>query len=92
MDGLDGRIIFTAAGSKAGGFEHLPEWLQKDITERLPLYRHAPNCFLNETSGTSWTYFADHFDAYQKGEQFPIAAPAQPKEPCLFPAVKKVKA
>ena len=87
MDGLEGRLVFTAAGAKAASFEALPAWLQQDITGRLPLYRHAPACYLNLTSGTSWTYFADHFDAYQRGDQFPVAAPAQPKEPCLFPAL-----
>ena len=85
MDGRDGRIIFTAAGSKATSFEALPQWLQNDITTRLPLYRHPPTCYLNETSGTSWTYFGEHFDAYQAGAQFPVPAPARAHEPCLFP-------
>ena len=83
MDGLDGRIVFTASGSKVA-FEELPGWLQADITTRLPLYRHAPHCYLNASSGTSWSYFAQHFEAYKRGAVFPVAAPAE-KEPCMFP-------
>lgn len=79
MDGREGSMLFTATGSRVE-FEDLPSWLQKDITNRLPLYRHAPRCMLDLPDSTSWSYFGEHFSEYLNGDQFPAPVSALP--PC----------
>ena len=79
MNGREGSMLFTASGSPVE-FKDLPSWLQKDITTRLPLYRHAPRCMLDLPDSTSWSYFGEHFQEYLNGEQFPAPVSTQP--PC----------
>ena len=79
MNGRPGSMMFTASGSRTT-FEDLPQWLQDDINNRIPLYRHAPRCMLDLPDSTSWTYFQEHFESYLNGDQFPIPVSAKP--PC----------
>lgn len=79
MNGRPGSMMFTASGSRTT-FEELPQWLQDDINNRIPLYRHAPRCMLDLPDSTSWTYFKDHFESYLRGDQFPV--PVSKKPPC----------
>ena len=79
MNGRPGSMMFTASGSRTT-FEELPQWLQDDINNRIPLYRHAPRCMLDLPDSTSWTYFQEHFESYLNGDQFPIPVSAKP--PC----------
>lgn len=79
MSNRPGSMLFTANGHKVA-FGDLPDWLQTDITSRLPLYRHAPRCMLALEDSTSWSYFGKHFDAYLAGDQFPV--PVSQLPPC----------
>jgi hypothetical protein len=79
MNGRPGSMMFTASGSRTT-FENLPQWLQDDINNRIPLYRHAPRCMLDLPDSTSWTYFKEHFQNYLNGDQFPVPVSAKP--PC----------
>ena len=57
--------------------DDLPEYMKKDLDERLPLYKNAPKCVLDMDDDTSWSYFMKNFDAYINGDQFPLPAPDQ---------------
>ncbi len=52
------------------------------IEERMPLFREAPSCRLDRSLATSWSRFEEQFDAYLRGEEFPLPAPMK-DEPCL---------
>lgn len=70
---FNGSLIFSAQGTKVKQIEDFDEILFGEISERLPLYAHAPNCQLNSSSETSWTYFKKYFSSYlSHNEEFPI--------------------
>jgi hypothetical protein len=69
-----GYLIYSATGSKVGGFTELPPLLQAEINNRLPLYKQAPQAFVDGEDMTSWLYFQKHFPAYLAGETFPLSA------------------
>lgn len=71
-----GHMIYSASGKKVDDFSQLPQLLQDEINTRLPLYRHAPEAYLDGEDMTSWLYFQKYFDAYLAGETFPIPEPA----------------
>ena len=77
-----GYLVYSADGSKLESFEELPKWLQDEMKTRIPLYQHAPKCFLKARNVSSWSYFARHKANYDKGEQFPVPAPIK-DEPCV---------
>lgn len=79
MNGMQGSMLFNAVGSRTE-FGDLPQWLQADINNRLPLYHNAPRCMLAVPDVTSWSYFREHFDDYKKGSQFPF--PVSKAPPC----------
>ncbi|AFZ57210.1 DUF1838 domain-containing protein [Anabaena cylindrica FACHB-243] len=72
-----GYLIYSATGSKVGGFTELPPLLQEEINTRVPLYKQAPNAFLEGEDMTSWLYFQKHFPAYLAGETFPRPTPEE---------------
>ncbi len=72
MGNLPGHLIYSAYGSKVDGVSDLPPLLQEEITHRLPLYKNAPQSYLEVENVTSWLYFQKHFDAYLAGETFPL--------------------
>merc|ERR1740138_723561 len=83
MGATPGGLFCSTTGSRTT-FEQLPAFMQRDITERLPLYRQAPGCLQAIPDSTSWTYFKDHFEDYLSGTAtFPIAAP-NVSVPCQF--------
>lgn len=83
MGARPGGLFCSTTGSRAT-FEQLPQFIQDDITTRLPLYRQPPRCYQTIPDSTSWTYFAKHFDEYRSGTAtFPIAAP-NASVPCKF--------
>ena len=87
MGDRPGGLLFSTTGERVASYGDLPDFMQQDIKERLPLFADAPPCVLDVDSSTSWTYFRDNFDAYLSGKQFPIEAP-NASEPCKFaPAV-----
>lgn len=70
---FNGTLIFSAQGSKVHSLTDIDETLYNEIIQRIPLYQHAPNCLLNTTSETSWTYFKKYFQEYISNRQeFPI--------------------
>lgn len=72
MGATPGQLIYSAYGSKVNGVNELPQLLQDEINNRVPLYQDAPKSFLDGEDMTSWLYFQEHFDAYLAGERFPL--------------------
>jgi hypothetical protein len=56
--------------------------VKEQIEHHMPLFREAPVCRLQRSIATSWTRFEEEFDAYLRGEEFPLPAPIK-DEPCL---------
>lgn len=77
MGNKDGYLIYSALGSKVNGFTDLPQLLQDEINDRVPLYKNAPKTFLDQEDMTSWLYFKRHFDTYLSGDEFPVPEPAE---------------
>ena len=75
MGNIEGMVQYSCNGQRVKNFEssNLPQWLLKDIDERLPLYKHSPTAY-ETPNESSLTYFRDNFDAYLAGEQFPLPA------------------
>lgn len=74
------RLNYT--GAKTDRFEYLHSAIKAQIENRLPLYREAPACRLKRSIATSWSRFEEEFDAYLRGEEFPLLAPMK-EEQCL---------
>jgi len=72
MGDRPGYLIYSASGSKVGGLTDLPPLLQAEINTRVPIYKQAPEAFLDTEDMTSWLYFQKHFSAYLAGEMFPV--------------------
>jgi len=72
MGDLPGQLIYSAHGKKVKKVENLPQWLQDELNNRLPLYKDAPKSIIDSENITSWKYFKKNFDAYLAGEQFPL--------------------
>jgi hypothetical protein len=77
MGDRSGYLIYSAIGTKVAGVSELPELLQEQISDRVPLYQKAPKAYLEGEDMTSWLYFQKHFEAYLAGEVFPIFAPEE---------------
>jgi Protein of unknown function (DUF1838) len=73
MGNKPGYLVYSATGLKVNSWIDLPQVLKTEIETRVPLYKDAPTQFLDRENMTSWTYFKENFDAYLRGEQFPIA-------------------
>lgn len=86
MGDRPGRLVYEATGERVADYAAVPAALRAVIEERLPGYRAAPRCYLAADNMTSWRYFAAHFAAYLRGEQFPVSAPAG-DGPCAKPAI-----
>lgn len=74
-----GQLIYSAIGHKVNGFADLPQILQQQINDRVPIYRNAPLAKMSQANMTSWSYFKQHFQDYLAGEIFPIR---QDEEDC----------
>lgn len=75
MGGKPGFLVLNYTGSKTDRFSDLPALIQNYIETRMPLYREAPTARLDRSIATSWTRFDEEFDAYLRGETFPLPAP-----------------
>ncbi|HEY9750504.1 MAG TPA: DUF1838 family protein [Allocoleopsis sp.] len=82
MKGKPGFLVLNYTGTKTDVFEELHPALKAQIEQRLPLFREAPACRLQRSIATSWSRFEEEFDAYLRGEEFPLLAPLK-EEPCL---------
>lgn len=82
MKGKPGFLVLNYTGTKTDVFEELHPALKVQIEQRLPLFREAPACRLQRSIATSWSRFEEEFDAYLRGEEFPLPAPLK-EEPCL---------
>lgn len=67
-----GYLLYSAYGYKLSNFTELPSLLQNEINDRVPLYKTAPEHYIDRKDVTSWTYFQQHFEAYLRSETFPI--------------------
>lgn len=77
MGDFPGYLIYSGIGSKVANFTELPPQLQEEINTRVPLFKNAPKQKLETEDMTSWLYFKQHFDAYLRGEIFPIFQPEE---------------
>ncbi|MEG3439442.1 DUF1838 family protein [Pannus brasiliensis CCIBt3594] len=75
MKGKPGFIVLNYTGTKTDRFDELHPEIRERIENRLPLYREAPAGRLPRSIATSWSRFEEEFDAYCRGEEFPLAAP-----------------
>ncbi|MGJ5673446.1 MAG: DUF1838 family protein [Nostochopsis sp.] len=82
MKGKPGFLVLNYTGAKTDAFEDLHPHIKDKIEHRLPLFREAPVCRLERSIGTSWSRFEEEFDAYLRGEEFPLPAPIK-EEACL---------
>jgi hypothetical protein len=67
-----GHLIYSAWGEKVNGVTELFPLIQTEINTRVPLFKNAASSLLEEEDMSSWLYFKQHFEAYLKGEIFPI--------------------
>jgi hypothetical protein len=74
MSDMSGHMIYSGYGRKVNCLEDLPQLLQDEINQRVPLFKQAPKSSLDVKNMTSWLYFQEHFNAYLAGERFPIFA------------------
>lgn len=74
MGTLPGNLIYSGSGIKVKSVNELPQLLQDEINNRVPLYKNAPKAYLDVEEMTSWTYFKKNFDSYLAGERFPLPA------------------
>ncbi|MGH1395112.1 MAG: DUF1838 domain-containing protein [Trichormus sp.] len=72
MSDRPGHLIYSAFGSKVNDLTELPQLLQDEINNRVPLYKQAPKGFDDGEDMTSWLYFKKNFQAYLAGETFPL--------------------
>jgi len=79
MGKIEGGVFYSCVGGRAKDLSGMPEWLQEDVYERLPLYTHAPRSFNpEEPNESSITVFMENFDEYLAGAEFPLPAPDEP--------------
>lgn len=57
MQGREGIVYIQAAGQKIGGFDDLPDVMQRYIREKEPAYVAPPPGDDDRPNETSWTYF-----------------------------------
>jgi hypothetical protein len=74
MGNRPGQLIYSASGHKVSDFTALPLLLQTQLNERLPLFKQAATQKLDVEDMTSWEYFKHNFQAYLRGEEFPLVA------------------
>ena len=67
-----GHLIYSAWGGKVSSLTELPLLIQNEINTRVPLFKNAAKSLLDQENMNSWIYFKQNFDAYLKGEKFPI--------------------
>ena len=69
----NGSMVFSAQGTRVARLDELDGVLLNEIDTRMPIYKNAPECQLNSSSATSWTYFKRYFTEYlSKTQEFPI--------------------
>ncbi len=69
--GHPARLRFETTIQRVDAFEDLHPTLIQMVRSRLPLYEFTPDA-CDEPNMTSLLYFRTHFEAYQRGETFPI--------------------
>ena len=72
MGDRPGQLVYHAYGRRVSGYDDLSPLLRQEIEQRLPKYRHAPDRHTQKINMTSWRYFEENFDAYLRGDTFPI--------------------
>lgn len=77
MGDLPGSLVYSACGEKVSSVTELPPLLQEEIRTRVPLYQKPP-VQGDQKDMTSWLYFQEHFDAYLRGDRFPLPAVEEP--------------
>ena len=80
MGDRSGYMIYSGYGSKVNSFEELPELLQEQLNNNVPLYKEAPKAFLDVEDMTSWLSFQIHFEDYLAGKTFPLPAKSEDEE------------
>ena len=80
MKGKPGFLVLNYTGTKTDVFEELHPDIKTQIEQRMPLFREAPAHRLNRSIGTSWSRFEEEFNAYLRGEEFPLPAPIKDEQ------------
>ncbi len=80
MGDRPGYMIYSGYGSKVKGFSELPELLQEQLNNRVPLYKDAPHAALDVEDMTSWLSFKHNFDDYLAGKTFPLPAKSEDED------------
>ena len=65
------RLRFETTIARVDSFEDLNPKLVALVRDRVPIYEFTPD-HTDEPNVTSITYFKQHFDAYLRGESFPM--------------------
>ncbi len=76
-----GVLVYSALGQRVASVAELEAPLRAELA-RVPTFAAAPRCLVDAPNVTSWTYFARHVGAYQRGERFPITSD-DPDEACV---------
>jgi hypothetical protein len=80
MKGKPGFLVLNYTGSKTDVFEELHPAIKAQIDKRLPLFREAPTSRLKRSIATSWSRFEEEFEAYLRGDEFPLPAPIKDEQ------------
>ncbi len=72
MGDKPGYLVYSAIGLKVEQFAELPPLIQSEVKDRIPSYQSAPEQKEDTPNMTSWLYFRHTFDAYLRGETFPL--------------------
>ena len=67
----DTRLFYSTNMKKVDDLGQSSPELFKYLKKNLPEYLNPPRCLLANPNVSSWTYFADNFDAYRAGKTFP---------------------
>ncbi|MCF4969040.1 DUF1838 family protein [Nostoc sp. CMAA1605] len=70
--GHPARLRFETTTARVDSFEQLHPNLIQLIRQKVPIYEFTPD-HSDEANMTSTLYFKQHFDAYLRGESFPVA-------------------
>ena len=80
MGSRPGYMIYSGYGGKVHSFDKLPELLQYQLNNNVPLYKEAPKGVLDVENMTSWLAFKLHFEDYLTGKTFPLPAKSEDEE------------
>ena len=67
-----GSLAISVTGGKIDNFSQAYHCIQREVLDRIPSFQHIPTIMSQDRIMSSWDYFKMHFDAYIRGDEFPI--------------------